>query len=1398
MLTDQELIQRIEERTADEWPAAELEFLRQRWTESAEIRDALQAHLALESQLAAGLGPTPVSVESILQRAAVTGKKRTSPLWFLVGLCALAALIGAFAFRLLHQPQWQIAEQPLQNQAAPEPESVVPEAPTEVTEAVVPPALPPAPAVSALAPENHAPLVVRIQEPEADPWATELLPEAPRYNAAEPVGSGGYDDIGHGGLTESQARRWLAEVEGERLQLFGEQVGGRSITRLQGLARLKAPWSADTVLRLTAFDIEDLSIHCWRGPNGRTLRYYTKRDPHHWAAFRTRRETVIPRPADYEALLTTDNAAFFRSTPGTFDLRWQDGRLILSRGDLVLLSVLTPEAPDEIYLEGHFRLRGISLQKATPLTLPEIKSPPPLWAGSPAADWPWQRADDLAVQWERPAADVTRWTAGRPDREATCWRELPQTGFFDIVLQLDEASPGTGVYLGDAEGKPISTLGLFRNRKNQRLTCGFLRPGERRDDAEYDRDHFATPTVAAGSWIRLVGGAGVASILVSDDGLHWGNIVENPLRDFRGTIRTVGLISLPGPEPRILAWRSLQVRELTGLSDLIDPSLLVAARTVDWSGAGDRAKWIKRVEESRPADTTVEAWLPAASLASLPFITNREFRLDLFEQILPGSIELADRDWASLFSESALLFDWWEEAAAKRLQSLYVKVGNAELTRKRPGVTEHIRSAWLRAPVWTRSKARDAWDDLARRELLQECYAADEGWPARTLNCSRRWRFSRLEPHPDARLREPGETVERLARWAAYVASTELGDAESAAVIPALWRHPYQPQVNKEAYNFAAELSAALEAGQIADACRVAMSLRTDAADGLLPFSQQPGLAVSVPVLLEDSLLRHPEFAEQLRRDHADAGRFRMRQAVDAGDSAAIRLAALQFAGTEIAGEALLWLGDQQLAAGNLFAAEDWYARSSRLPFETFRTAALARLELLSALRGEVAPLYPPAAPQRELTLGNRTVTADEFGALVESIRAARANGIQIPWTSIAPPEMPSPGQYRAIPRHQFDGSPGQHAGKFDLRDVDPFGRQLAVTVDGPRTFVSNRVQVSAYVTGADQPIWSVSLGSGQGEAHDFPNQPMAVAAAGDALFVRRQTKAGVELTRLRAGDGQVVWQQRPGLHVLTDPIPWHDRLLVLVADRTEDESLQILATAISPDTGAVQEQRLLFRLRDAWEGKPPAAWIRDERSIILTVGGVTASISPVFDVEWLDRPLWLPAQADVRPKDFYESPPVVRDGRVYVAQPGVKAVRCLSADSGRTLWQQSSPDVTGLAAVLDKVVLVREVGGLVALSTETGEIVWWQQGEFAACSDDSVLLVVFAQADRKLLVPVLVWLDPQDGHKIAESPLIELASEAGCLGPWWMTGERLWCSAGLNWKEGRRVLTELIPQKSE
>lgn len=118
------------------------------------------------------------------------------------------------------------------------------------------------------------------------------------------------------------------------------------------------------MLRLTPFEVTDLTLYFWRGPTGVALRFYTRREPHLWAAFEIVRENSSPKPTRL-GLLTTDSGAYSRSTPGMLDIRQQDGELVLARGGLVLLSVPFPSAPLEVYVEGEFRLRGLSMFQST-------------------------------------------------------------------------------------------------------------------------------------------------------------------------------------------------------------------------------------------------------------------------------------------------------------------------------------------------------------------------------------------------------------------------------------------------------------------------------------------------------------------------------------------------------------------------------------------------------------------------------------------------------------------------------------------------------------------------------------------------------------------------------------------------------------------------------------------------------------------------------------------------------------------------------------------------------------------------------------------------------------------------------------------------------------------------
>src|SRR4051812_41369591 len=83
-MTDQDLIQLLQEKPPGEFTPEEFATLRTRWTQSAEVRQALIEHLHLESQLTGALGQIDLDIDKILKRAADERRRAPdgrSPLW---------------------------------------------------------------------------------------------------------------------------------------------------------------------------------------------------------------------------------------------------------------------------------------------------------------------------------------------------------------------------------------------------------------------------------------------------------------------------------------------------------------------------------------------------------------------------------------------------------------------------------------------------------------------------------------------------------------------------------------------------------------------------------------------------------------------------------------------------------------------------------------------------------------------------------------------------------------------------------------------------------------------------------------------------------------------------------------------------------------------------------------------------------------------------------------------------------------------------------------------------------------------------------------------------------------------------------------------------------------------
>jgi outer membrane protein assembly factor BamB len=1163
------------------------------------------------------------------------------------------------------------------------------------------------------------------------------------------------------------------------------------LTRFQGIARLRAPWRPETLFRLTVADTASLELFFWRGTEGVSLRYYTNREPYVWAAYRIHRDDVASPLARRTALLTTDSGAFFRSTPGTFDLQVRDGRILLARGGIPWLTVPLGGLPEEVMLEGHLRLRGMSLHKSQPLPLPDDNAHPIVVDSRAVADGGWkpypERASMTVARLSDQSLQFMVDPRGPPGR---MWFPLPRPGLYEVIVRLDAAEPGTAISLGDAQGRPLADLAVLRDQKTQQAALGVLLPGETGETIDLDAAQQPAPYLAAGQWLRIVAGVGTLNVWLSGDALHWGHMPSNPVHNVPGGVGSIAVSGLAG---RSITLGHVEIRELSGLTELVDPAL--KARVPDFAPEelGKAALWRHRALEAHPPGVETDRWLDACAVRTLEQGPARELGLELLQRLVAG-IQQSDAEPRRIIAalhDAALLSGSWDGRAAAPYSEALQSLGLRLLRSGEQRPSHRIRTAWLNLPWWTAQSGRSELDRLMRSEMIAAVGRGD--WRT-AAELARESRFWNIPPLPEAPVSESAQAMDRLAGWVRAVASEQQpGLASSESVLPLAWRHPFLPDVNKDAYNLRAELDAALQGEAYDDACRLVTSLGESAFDGLLPDVVDRELFVSFPTAILTAQHEHPRFTAALNGRHAEAGLVRVKQAMAEGDVDVVRAATVQFMGTTAACEAHQWLGDRLLAAGKFFDAETHFraALDAASPEQIVRLHS--RLRLAVALTGRSLSDELPPLPPQGVELDGTTMAPSDFERLLDEVRSVRR--VDEPASPSVATPIP-PAGYRLEAKAQFDGHPGNNPGRPEFRFGDPFGKQLAVAADDRHVYVSNRFQMNAYDLRTGQATWAQGVGSEQGEAYDFPFHPMRPVLHGEFVFVRRLTRAGVELCCLKRAEGTVVWKQRARTHVLTDPAVWQGRLCALVGGRVEDDVLQVDFATFDMASGQVASTRPLVRFRDVWNQAIPCVWVVSERRAVCQIGPVTACLNSAGDLSWLRRRAWLPAPIDDLANDHRAAEPVIAGNRLVIYLPGSRTLDAIDIATGKLVWRTPIPEGRGLRGVAASRAVVDVGGGLTGLDIATGKITWHTPVqnllEAMAMDDRTIVCARRGRAATPAHRPCLVWLETVSGREIAQTQIEVAEKEEWQLGPLFQAGGKTWFLGGAGWKDHRRELLEL------
>ena len=528
-----------------------------------------------------------------------------------------------------------------------------------------------------------------------------------------------FEDFGTRGLGASQFQRWVEPVAGERQRIYDGPRGTVATAGFEGLVRLKAPWPGDAVLRFTPFDHDRLTFHFWSGNDGVTLRYF-----HHqrqtWGAFVTRRDSATPRPSQF-VFAGTDDGRSLRTASGTLEVRHQNGTLILSRGNVRLLAVPLDEPPGEVYLDRHAMFRGFTMYRGAPFpNEPEGDRPMVLRADQPASlNWVTQLPDKTTFQNRSDDAVELR---AEPDAEL-CWAAipLPRVGLFEVTCLVENATPATGIFLGDSAGRPLHIVAFQRDGRTGQIGLGLRSLDDAAGEGRFDAPQEPAPVTGKQTWLRLVLGIASLKCWTSADGVSWSRAADPRRFTMSQPYSHVGLFCARSPMGREITVRSCVVRELDGLTSLVDDDLAEQVPDVVTKAATNLSVWTEAVRASRPASVEATVWRTACALRTLAAAPPTQVARAILDDVLAiqvtSSLPLTHR--LRMLDDAARLADTWSNDDCRQFLQHYERLARSLIHAgdTRPFTTLH--AALLTAPIWCEVKfeATPAW--LARHELLQ-------------------------------------------------------------------------------------------------------------------------------------------------------------------------------------------------------------------------------------------------------------------------------------------------------------------------------------------------------------------------------------------------------------------------------------------------------------------------------------------------------------------------------------------------------------------------------------------------------------------------------------------------------------------------------------------------------
>lgn len=1056
-----------------------------------------------------------------------------------------------------------------------------------------------------------------------------------------------------------------------------------------------------------------VSFYLWNGDQGVAVihRKDNNRGPE-WGLYGISRSGGSIKPEQW-ALWATDNSRWRRCGYAPTRLVYDRERLLLLCGPVLLAAVPMPAPPQEVFLETkETTVRGMVL-------LGDGAAPPPPTAGPAtlhrADHYRWNTRTAGTLQ-TKPDGSVE--LASNADRaESRAWLDL-EPGLHDIVVRLGALATDTGLFVADASGDKIASIGF--NETQRGLMLGGLPFGAKERNQGHNLwENRVFPACASAQWLRITAGAGAIRCWVSGDGVGWSLLGDNVLTDKR-PIRQFGLFCAETKQPRKVGLQAVRLGTCELLQSAAKAGPPASFTTADQPASG-WGNW--SAIKIGPDDSRDVVWRAMGEALIAP--TNPEAS----QQVLRTMVTRLLDERRTTAEQHALIDEGLRLAITNRDNyvaewlAIYVKIGESLARNRHPSPYTAIATLMREAPIASNWGVNPYFPPrLIRYEILRNYY---EGRWDDLARLSRSLDFFAPSTIYSSEAPPWSPELERLLQTALAMAELERGEQLPLPLSP--WRrariaqqpppqrvvapaaHPLVERLGKEESSVAAELQAALAGKALGDACQVINRLPENAA-GMIQLPGDSRLFTSLPVAVDLAIDSTPALAAQMEQQFGAAGRLRLDQSVAAGDIDGVEAVARQFPGTRAGADAHLRLGDRALAAGQPSTAIGQYRHALRESPEGSRAAVLARQQLLLAMDGARAETKLAGS----VTLAGRTYTPDDwqqFIAAVAKARSGRADG------EVATTEQGGPAwlgtaselsirRFAALPARR-DIAPDQPWQAFDA-----LIRQTALVADRQSLLVADSAGVSAIDLGSGNVRWTSALPEAKGMSRG--TTPAMIAVAEQRVFVRLPDKATRRIEVLQLSTGTPLWVTADTLHVISDPVVTGGEVLAVVTDSTVSPhgTRPLRLARWSVENGELRKQTPLFDVYDWRSWEPSIRLTMANQRLVGCGAGCVFAADVDGRLRWLRKARWLAlphshSYDTERPLSQVPTPPLVVQQFVIVSQPGVAGIEAYDADSGQLLWSLAEPEARGLIGQLGDHLAIETFDGFAAVRLADGKPQW-------------------------------------------------------------------------------------------